>query len=174
MEEISKINNTRFKKCVSDKLYHELFGPHIPDIDEKLSQIIINKEDLGLAMYITSIHKVYKIYCNTVTSATKKSIAYATASKSLSDGKLIIGFKSGEEWILNKIIFGRVFDFAQDVKPKIINSANYDNTIRGQFPQLLDPDHAEEVDKLRRYMQDGHISHYEFDDANPCYPKAGK
>lgn len=174
MEEVSMINNIRFKKCVPNKLYQRLFGVHISKLDEKLSQIVINKESNSLDMYVTSIHKVYKIHSDVISEVTKESVEYACALKGTPNGKLKIGFKSGDEWILDNIIFGRAYDFAQEIKPRKINSANYDNTIRGQFPQLLDPDHAEEVDRLRRWMQDGHISHYQFDDANPTYPKAGK
>ncbi|NME84262.1 DUF5449 family protein [Clostridium sp. SM-530-WT-3G] len=174
MEEVSRININRFENRVLDKEYKELFGAYIPKLDEKISQIVINKEDDGLAMYITSIHKIYKIHSNEISEASKDSVQDASASKGLPNGKLKIEFKSGEKWILDDVIFGRTYDFVQDVKPKVINMASYDNTIRGEFPQLLDPDHAEEVDRLRRWMQDGHISHYEFDDANPCYPKAGK
>lgn len=174
MEEVSKINNIRFEKRVPNKLYQKLFGLYISKLDEKISQIVINEENNSLAMYVTSIHKVYKIYSDVINEVTKESVNYACASKGTPNGKLKIGFKSGNEWVLNNIIFGRAYDFVQDVKPKKINSANYDNTIRGEFPQLLDPDHAEEVDRLRRWMQDGNISHYQYDDANPVYPKAGK
>lgn len=174
MEEVSKINSLRFVQRVSNEHYQELFRPYISKLDEKLSQIVINEENNSLTMYITSIHKVYKIHSDIVTSVTKDSVESAYASKGVPNGKLKISFMSGDEWELNNIIFGRAYDFVQDVKPKDINMASYDNTIRGQFPQLLDPDHAEEIDRLRRWMQDGHISHYEFDDANPVYPKAGK
>ena len=174
MEQVSEINNMRFEQRVPNKEYQELFGACIPKLDEKMSQVVINKENDELTMYITSIHKVYKIHSNKISEASKYSVQYASASKGVPNGKLKIGFKSGEEWVLDDVIFGRTYDFVQDVKPKVITLANYDNTIRGDFPQLLDPDHAEEVDRLRRWMQDGHISHYEFDDANPCYPKAGK
>lgn len=174
MEEVSKINEIRFAERIPNKLYQNLFEAHISKLDEKLSQIVINKEDNCLAMYVTSIHKVYKIHLDLITTVTKESVQCASASKGTPNGKLNISFKSGEQWILDDIIFGRAYDFVQDIKPKNINSANYDNTIRGQFPQLLDPDHAEEIDRLRRWMQDGHISHYQFDDANPAYPKAGK
>ncbi|WP_297632954.1 histidine decarboxylase maturation protein HdcB [uncultured Clostridium sp.] len=174
MEEVSKINSQRFVQRVPDESYQKLFESQISNLDEKLSQIVINEENNSLTMYITSIHKVYKIHSNVVTSITKDSVESACASKGVPNGKLKISFVSGDEWNLNNIIFGRAYDFVQDVKPKDINMANYDNTIRGQFPQLLDPDHAEEIDRLRKWMQDGHISHYEFDDANPAYPKAGK
>lgn len=174
MEEVLKINSVRFAERVQDKAYQDLFRANIAKLDEKLSQIVINKEENCLAMYVTSIHKVYRIRLDVVTSVTKESIKTAIASKGTPNGKLKITFNSGDEWNLEDVIFGRAFDFVQDIKPKNINSANYDNTIRGQFPQLLDPDHAEEIDRLRRWMQDGHISHYQFDDANPAYPKAGK
>lgn len=174
MKEVAKINNIRFEERIPNKLYKKLFGVHISKLDEKLSQIVINEESNSLAMYVTSIHKVYKIHFDKVSSVTKESVEYAVASKGTPNGKLKIGFKLGDEWVLDNIVWGRAYDFAQDIKPKNINSANYDNTIRGQFPQLLDPDHAEEIDRLRRWMQDGHISHYQFDDANPVYPKAGK
>lgn len=174
MEEVSKINNIRFTERVLDKSYQDLFRAPISKLDEKLSQIVINKEENCLAMYVTSIHKVYKVRLDVVTSVTKESIQAASASKGTPNGKLKISFNSDDEWLLDDVVFGRAYDFVQDIKPKNINSANYDNTIRGQFPQLLDPDHAEEIDRLRRWMQDGHISHYQFDDANPAYPKAGK
>lgn len=174
MEEVSKININRFEKRVPNKQYQELFGAYIPKLDEKISQIVIDNENGNLVMYITSIHKIYKIHSDEISEVSKDSVQDASASKGVPNGKLRIGFKSGEEWILDDVVFGRTYDFVQEIKPKVINLASYDNTIRGQFPQLLDPDHAEEVDRLRRWMQDGHISHYEFDDANPCYPKAGK
>lgn len=174
MEEVSKINSLRFVQRVPNEHYQELFRSYISKLDEKLSQIVINEENNSLTMYVTSIHKVYKIHSDVVTSITKDLVESACASKGAPNGKLKIDFISGDKWELNNIIFGRAYDFVQDVKPKDINMANYDNTIRGQFPQLLDPDHAEEIDRLRRWMQDGHISHYEFDDANPVYPKAGK
>lgn len=174
MDEVLKINNARFLQRVKEKEYQDLFGAYIEKLDEKLSQIIVDKESNSLAMYVTSIHSIYRIHNNTVKKVSKKSTKAVTVLKGTPNGKLEISFIEEEKWTLNNVIFGRVYDFAQDIKPKNINSANYDNTIRGQFPQLLDPDHAEEIDKLRRWMQDGHISHYEFDDANPAYPKAGK
>lgn len=89
-------------------------------------------------------------------------------------GSFLLSFDDGNIFKPNNIICGRVFDFVQDVQANVINVANYDSTIRGDNPQLLDPDHAQEVDKLRKWMQDGNISHYQYDDANPAYPKAGK
>ena len=94
--------------------------------------------------------------------------------KGVPNGAFEITFSNGEKWSAKDITQGRVFDFIQELKPQKINLAGYDNTIRGEFPQLLDLDHAEEIDRLRRYMQDGNLSHYEYDDCNPVYPKAGK
>lgn len=104
----------------------------------------------------------------------KSSVKVSKFMKGTPHGSFLLSFDDGNIFKPNNIICGRVFDFVQDVQANVINVANYDSTIRGDNPQLLDPDHAQEVDKLRKWMQDGNISHYQYDDANPAYPKAGK
>lgn len=109
-----------------------------------------------------------------VESVAKTDVAAVGDVSGCPQGRMRVALTSGEAWQLENIVAGRVHDFAQDIRPRVITAADYDSTVRGEFPQLLDPDHAEEVDALRRWMQDGRLSHYEYDDANPAYPKAGK
>ena len=104
----------------------------------------------------------------------KASILTTEFLKPAPNGKAIILLQNDVTLTINEIKEGRIADFLQAIFHKEINSANYDNTIRGQNPRLLDLSHAEQIDKLRRYMQEGKISQYEFDDYNPAYPKAGK
>ncbi len=147
--------------------------PSVEKIKEKCSQIVIDGEG---AILLTSIKNLYyvKKHDDTVQEWTKKDVTSARASAGLPDGHIIIIFSDGDVLDVTHIHNGRCYDFAQDVKPRSLTLAGYDNTIRTQNPRLLNPDHAEEIDRLRKWMQEGHISQYEFDDANPCYPKAGK
>ena len=109
-----------------------------------------------------------------VGSVAKTDVAAVGNVSGCPQGRMRVALANGEAWQLENIVAGRVHDFAQDIRPRAITAAGYDSTVRGEFPQLLDPDHAEEIDALRRWMQDGRLSHYEYDDANPAYPKAGK
>ena len=152
----------RIKKVVPASLITSEFKQAIERINERMSQVIVNDKHGSKEILMTSIHNFYR-YADSVEFI-----------KGTPHGKVVINFLDSGCLQLDDIISGRAFDFIQDIKPREINHAGYDNTIRGEFPQLLDPDHAEEIDRLRRWMQDGHISHYEYDDANPVYPKAGK
>ena len=124
---------------------------------------------------VTGVHEV-KFYAQScaVESVAKTDVAAVNNISGCPQGQMRIALTGGKVWQLENIVAGRVHDFAQDVRPRAITAAGYDSTVRGEFPQLLDPDHAEEIDALRYWMQKGHLSHYEYDDANPAYPKAGK
>lgn len=146
----------------------------LKNISEKISQVIVNKTNQGYSQCILTNEHVYLCENKNLQKRNKKEISKISFIKGLPHGKLRIYFNDESIWNFEDIVKGRVFDFMQELKPIQINQASYDSTIRGEFPQLLDIDHAKEIDKLRRYMQDGNISHYEFDDYNPVYPKAGK
>ena len=137
---------------------------------DKIYQIVKDNN----IIYAVGKKNVYQIKNNEINKEKKINILKADFVKGVPHGSFLIEFKDGCKWNPKNIIEGRVFDFIQSVHPEQINMAGYDNTIRGEFPQLLDPDHAVEIDKLRRYMQEGKISHYVYDDYNPVYPKAGK
>lgn len=174
MSENFEISWQRIGKVIpADKMTDELKA-QIEKLSDRVSQILMDTSTTPETYYFTSIKNVYRIQGDQTDSFAKKDIKSAKASKGLPDGKLKVEFNDGTTWEANDIKAGRVYDYAQDAKPRTITLAGYDHTIRGEFPQLLDPDHAEEVDRLRRWMQDGHISHYQYDDANPVLPKAGK
>lgn len=145
----------------------------IEQLDDKINQYVVNEEN-SKTIYAIGKSKLYRINENEFVVRKRNLISSAKFIKGAPNGAFEIVFSNGEEWSLKNITQGRVFDFVQELKPQKINLAGYDNTIRGEFPQLLDLDHAEEIDRLRRYMQDGNLSHYEYDDYNPVYPKAGK
>ncbi|WP_283600786.1 histidine decarboxylase maturation protein HdcB [Ligilactobacillus aviarius] len=145
----------------------------IKRLDDKISQYVVNEENLK-TIYAIGKSKLYRINENEIDIRKRDLISNAKFIKGVPNGAFEITFSNGEKWSAKDITQGRVFDFVQELKPQEINLAGYDNTIRGEFPQLLDLDHAEEIDRLRRYMQDGNLSHYEYDDCNPVYPKAGK
>lgn len=140
-------------------------------LDDKISQYVVNEEN-SKTIYAIGKSKLYRI--NEIDTRKRDLISNAKFIRGIPNGAFEIAFSNGEKWSAKNITQGRVFDFIQELKPQKINLAGYDNTIRGEFPQLLDLDHAEEIDRLRRYMQDGNLSHYEYDDCNPVYPKAGK
>ena len=145
----------------------------IKRLDDKISQYVVNEENLK-TIYAIGKSKLYRINEIEIDIRKRDLISNAKFIKGVPNGAFEITFSNGEKWSAKDITQGRVFDFVQELKPQEINLAGYDNTIRGEFPQLLDLDHAEEIDRLRRYMQDGNLSHYEYDDCNPVYPKAGK
>lgn len=145
----------------------------IEQLDDKINQYVVNEEN-SKTIYAIGKSQLYRINENEFVVRKRNLISSAKFIKGTPNGAFEIVFSNGEEWSLKNITQGRVFDFVQELKPQKINLAGYDNTIRGEFPQLLDLDHAEEIDRLRRYMQDGNLSHYEYDDYNPVYPKAGK
>lgn len=145
----------------------------IEQLDDKINQYVVNEEN-SKTIYAIGKSKLYRINENEFVVRKRNLISSAKFIKGTPNGAFEVVFSNGEEWSLKNITQGRVFDFVQELKPQKINLAGYDNTIRGEFPQLLDLDHAEEIDRLRRYMQDGNLSHYEYDDYNPVYPKAGK
>lgn len=145
----------------------------IEQLNDKINQYVVNEEN-SKTIYAIGKSKLYRINENEFVVRKRNLISSAKFIKGTPNGAFEIVFSNGEEWSLKNITQGRVFDFVQELKPQKINLAGYDNTIRGEFPQLLDLDHAEEIDRLRRYMQDGNLSHYEYDDYNPAYPKAGK
>ena len=145
----------------------------IERLDDKINQYVVNEEDSKI-IYAIGKSKLYRINENEIDIRKRDLISNVKFIKGVPNGALEITFSNGEKWSAKDITQGRVFDFIQELKPQKINLAGYDNTIRGEFPQLLDLDHAEEIDRLRRYMQDGNLSHYEYDDCNPVYPKAGK
>ena len=142
-------------------------------LDDKISQYVVNEEN-SKTIYAIGKSKLYRIDENEIDTRKRDLISNAKFIRGIPNGAFEIAFSNGEKWSAKTITQGRVFDFIQELKPQKINLAGYDNTIRGEFPQLLDLDHAEEIDRLRRYMQDGNLSHYEYDDCNPVYPKAGK
>lgn len=164
----------RVKKVVPDTLITSEFKKALEETNDRVSQVIVNDAHNAKEILMTSIHNFYKYANGEMTFFKKDGVKNVKFIKGAPHGKVTINFHDFSSLSLDDIIYGRAFDFIQDVKPREINHAGYDNTIRGEFPQLLDPDHAEEIDRLRRWMQDGHISHYEYDDANPVYPKAGK
>lgn len=174
MSENYQVSIDRVKAVLPTSLITESLKKGIENSDVRISQIIVNKRRQDSEYYMTSVHYLYRFVNGKIEKWDKKDVSEVTFIKGAPHGKVKLSFSNGETWDLDDITYGRAFDFIQDVKPKEINHAGYDNTIRGEFPQLLDPDHAEEVDRLRKWMQDGHISHYEYDDANPVYPKAGK
>lgn len=145
----------------------------IERLDDKISQYVVNEEN-SKTIYAIGKSKLYRINENEIDTRKRDLISNAKFIRGIPNGAFEIAFSIGEKWSAKNITQGRVFDFIQELKPQKINLAGYDNTIRGEFPQLLDLDHAEEIDRLRRYMQDGNLSHYEYDDCNPVYPKAGK
>lgn len=183
MENFDKENSIKLRELLSTtnaKINDEV-GEILSDVDERIVEAIIDfdesKDQYQLAF--TTRHKVYLVNFdsdskkNKLESIDKDGIVEAQFIQGLPVGRCTIQFAS-KGFSFTNIISGRVFDFIQDIKPKEINHANYDNTVRGEFHQLLDPDHAEEIDKLRKYMQEGNISHYEYDDINPAISKAGK
>lgn len=141
------------------------------DEENKMIQTIIDKDN---NVYWSTRKFVYAKINGNIVKQSRSNVEDAIFIKGVPDGKCIIYFYNKTIWKINNVVEGRVFDFIQELSPIRINEAGYDNTIRGEFPQLLDIDHAVEIDKLRKYMQDGMISHYEYDDCNPVYPKAGK
>lgn len=143
------------------------------EISAKGSQVVIQKDG---TVYLTTRDAIFEIkpHDANVKKYLKDHVMNTEFMSGTPDGHVLIEFSDGSKLDVKDIMYGRCFDFIQDIKPRQINTAAYDTTIRGQNPQLLDPDHAEEIDRLRRWMQDGHISQYEFDDLNPAYPKAGK
>lgn len=169
-----QVSLERIKKVVPEELLTNALLAAIDNSDERMSQIIVDKKDNGNDYYLTSIHRFFVYSNEEFTAFDKEDVADVEFVNGTPDGEVIITLKDGKVLHPSHICYGRAFDFIQDVKPKVITMAGYDSTIRGEFPQLLDPDHAEEIDRLRRWMQDGNISHYEYDDANPAYPKAGK
>lgn len=174
--DIRKLNGITAHSLILDNDLCRLFLPLlIQKIDEKISQIVINEcGDETAVIVSTRLNLYYFLTDGCVQEKNKDEVLEAKFVKGMPHGSAKILFSDGKYWNLNDIIAGRVFDFVQDVKPKRITSAGYDNTIRGESPQLLDPDHADEIDRLRKWMQEGHMSHYEYDDANPGYSKAGK
>ena len=174
MSNISVANNNTIQSAIPDSSMPEFVKTFINDIPDKISQVILNRGSSGSEVYITSMKNIYLLTFQGVSAMQKSSVKSAHFVKGTPHGAINVSFKDGSEWNVKDIVAGRAFDFVQDTKPRDINVAGYDHTIRGEFPQLLDPDHAEEVDKLRKWMQDGHISHYQYDDANPVLPKAGK
>lgn len=174
MINVSDANNTTVQSVISYESMPDFVGKYLSDISDKISQVILNQRSNGSEIYLTSMKNVYLLTAHGISAMKKEAVQSAHFEKGAPHGSITITFKDGSVWNPTDIIYGRAFDFVQDTKPRDINIAGYDHTVRGEFPQLLDPDHAEEVDKLRKWMQDGHISHYQYDDANPVLPKAGK
>ncbi|WP_251573900.1 histidine decarboxylase maturation protein HdcB [Limosilactobacillus agrestimuris] len=174
MSDNYSVSIQRIKKVVPKSLITNDFESALKDTQDRMSQVIVNDNHRTKEILMTSIHNFYRYVDGKMTCFKKDGVKDVKFIKGTPHGKLVIDFYNFSSLQLDDIVNGRAFDFIQDIKPKTINHAGYDNTIRGEFPQLLDPDHAEEIDRLRRWMQDGHISHYEYDDANPVYPKAGK
>lgn len=183
MENFEEENSEKLQELLSTiniEINNEV-GEILSSIDERIVEAVVDF-DASKKFYrlvLTTRHKVYLFSFDEVSkenkleSTDKDRIVGVQFIQGLPNGKCIVQFAS-QAWTFNNIISGRVFDFVQDIKPREINHANYDNTVRGEFHQLLDPDHAEEIDKLRKYMQEGNISHYEYDDINPAISKAGK
>ena len=174
MSENYQVSLDRIKKVLPLSLITDSLKKGIQNEDSRISQIIVNERRHNREYYMTSIDSLYKLENGKIEKWNKSDVSAVNFIKGTPHGQVKLSFSNGQTWDLDNITYGRAFDFIQDVKPKEINHAGYDNTIRGEFPQLLDPDHAQEVDRLRKWMQDGHISHYEYEDANPVYPKAGK
>lgn len=174
MNDNYEISLGRIKDAISSEFITTDLKNTVESLNQRVSQIVVNDNKGNLEYFLTSLHDFFSIIDDKVTKYVKEDVDSVAFIKAVPHGEVIIKMKDGQEIHPSNLVSGRGFDFIQDIKPKIITMAGYDNTIRGEFPQLLDPDHAEEVDKLRRWMQDGHISHYEYDDANPVYPKAGK
>lgn len=174
MNDNYQVSIERIKEAIPEELVTDEFAQQVKESGARMSQTIVNKADDQNVYYLTSIHEFYVVNGDSLKTYKKDDVESVKFIKPVPHGEVIIKMKNGDEMHLQDIIAGRAFDFIQDVKPRQITLSGYDNTIRGEFPQLLDPDHAEEIDKLRRWMQDGHISHYQYDDANPAYPKAGK
>lgn len=170
MNDNYEVSIDRIKEALPAELITDEFQEAVKQTGERFSQVIVNEGDY----YLTTIHEFFKISGDAVEKFKKDDVKEVKFIKPVPHGEVYITMENGDELHLSDIVAGRAFDFIQDVKPKQITLSGYDNTIRGEFPQLLDPDHAEEIDRLRRWMQDGHISHYQYDDANPVYPKAGK
>lgn len=168
------VSITRMKQAISEQLLTDKLKKYVKDNKIRVSQIIINKEMDDYQFFLTSLRYFYIIKKYKALKYKKSDVESVKFIKPVPHGEVLIALKNSDKLHLKNIVAGRAFDFIQDIKPKQITLSGYDNTIRGEFPQLLDPDHAEEIDKLRRWMQDGHISHYQYDDANPSYPKAGK
>lgn len=124
--------------------------------------------------FIATPHFFISIINQKINCYSKNKIKDYQFIKGVPNGKAIIILNNEKRIIIDDIIKGRVFDFLQYIHSKNFNKTSYDNTIRGQFPILLDIDHADVIDKLRNAMLNGIISSYEFDDFNPSYPKAGK
>ena len=174
MINVSVANNNTIESVIPYKFMPSFISKYIADIPDKISQVILNKMSDGSEVYLTSMKNVYLLTSHGISAMKKDAVKSAHFKKGVPHGSICLEFKDGTMWNPKNILAGRAFDFVQDTKPRDINVAGYDHTVRGEFPQLLDPDHAEEVDKLRKWMQDGHISHYQYDDANPVLPKAGK
>lgn len=174
--ENAAVSLQRIEKIVGEQadLLTPEFLEFVKTSDQRFSQLLVDQEGDEPTYFLTTVHSFFTVSGTEVNEYPKSEVEKVTVAKPTPNGELTITLKDQTTISAAKIVCGRVYDFAQEIKPKVITLAGYDNTIRGEFPQLLDPDHAEEVDRLRRWMQDGHISHYEYDDANPVYPKAGK
>ncbi|RHW48213.1 hypothetical protein DS832_02555 [Bombilactobacillus bombi] len=183
MDDYRNQNLKKIDKLLSDcdiNSGKQLVKEIVSNIDDRIVELLLSRDSNQYYILTSTRNDVFlmsfvKNDYNSVDLQKDKKINICKAKfiKGTPNGELIITFPN-KEWHLKNIIKGRVFDFLQDVKPVNINNAFYDSSIRGEFHQLLDPDHAEEIDKLRRYMQEGHISHYEYDDYNPSISKAGK
>lgn len=181
MEKFTKENEAKIHGLLSkvNAVSNDEVGKIPTTVNERIVEAIIDDFEGIKQLVFTTRHEIYFVKLNdssknsSMKTISKDEITEATFVQGAPEGKCIIKSAS-DDWSLNHIVCGRVFDFVQDIKPKEINHAGYDNTVRGEFHQLLDPDHAEEIDKLRKYMQEGNISHYEYDDINPAISKAGK
>ncbi|MCI1554457.1 MAG: histidine decarboxylase maturation protein HdcB [Levilactobacillus sp.] len=179
MEKFAKENATKIHELLSEvnAVSNNEVGKIPTTVSERIVEAIVDDSQDTIQLIFTTRHKIYFVDLNgdnsDVKTVGKDEVIDAEFLRGAPEGKCIIKSAS-ENWTFDHIVGGRVFDFIQDIKPKEINHAGYDNTVRGEFHQLLDPDHAEEIDKLRKYMQEGNISHYEYDDINPAISKAGK
>ncbi|UQS84090.1 histidine decarboxylase maturation protein HdcB [Bombilactobacillus thymidiniphilus] len=151
--------------------------PALRQVSRKIYSIALNEDGEVGQVIFTAGTKVYYYDLKQPDSLqyrSREDVKSITGVKAAPHGAIKIEFVDKEKWEFADIIAGRVFDLAQAISPQSNEQAAYDNTIRGGFPQLLDSDHAPEVDRLRNYMQSGYISQYEYDDSNPALPKAGK
>lgn len=148
-------------------------------ISEKCAVALIAREPLFSSdpvLYLADKHYFYRLlsHATHVEKWKRNEISSTHFFKGAPHGHIFITLKNHSVIDIDNIVAGRAFDFIQYIYPQKINNASYDFTARHENPYLLDVDHAQEIDRLRSWMQKGHISSYQYDDMNPAYPKAGK
>lgn len=93
------------------------------DADIRISQTIVNFQTKKFGYYFTSVDSFYIFNNGVLQTIPKSHVVTARVVKPSPHGEIIIDLNNDSKIQINNIVYGRTFDYVQDIKPRALTKA---------------------------------------------------